>query len=475
MRPRRAGLAALAFLFAMSGAAACRPSREAASGGDAHPLPRPLVVVGVDGLEWRLVLDLAAKGRLPNLRKMMDDGVSARLSTLEPALSPPIWTSMATGVPPDVHGIRAFVQPGLRDAGGRPLLYTNRERRVKALWNIAGDAGIPSCVVGYWMTFPVEELRGVMVAQTGAAPGSDDEAAPGDEAPHRKGSLQEGRSGQVHPPELEARVFDLARRSRTAAAARERDLFGDTSAWPAPMKRLVEHSRWSLAADTAYQSVALDLLGEPGRCGLAVVYLGLPDVLGHRFWRWAYPGDFSPAPSTDETAAFGDVLAHAYEQVDAFVGEVRRKAGPGATVIVASDHGMGAFRPKARVDLEDDDGPLLRNGGHSAARQAFFVGAGPGLRREANTATDAGGVPSRGSILDFTPTMLALLGLPRGADMTGHAIGGVLAPAFLAAHPQGEIPTHTPADWGATRRLADAAAAPPADRIEQLRGLGYLE
>lgn len=424
-------------------------------------------MIGVDGLEWRLVLDLAARGRLPELKRLIEDGTSARLSTLEPAVSPPIWTSMATGVAPEVHGIRAFVQPGLHDADGRPLLYTNRERRVKAVWNIAGDAGISSCVIGYWMTFPVEEMRGVMVAQTGTPPG--------DGEPARKGALHEDVSGQVHPPELETRVFELARLSTDDTAARERELYGESSGWPAAVRRLVEHSRWSLAADTAYQRIALDLVAERGRCDLTIVYLGLADVLGHRFWRWTYPGDFSSPPPREEIDAWGDVLARAYTQIDAFVGSMRRAAGPDATVIVASDHGMGAFRPNAPTDVSRGDGPLLRNGGHSAARDALFVGAGPGLRTGSQLASNVGNVPKTGSILDFTPTLLALLGLPRGSDMTGKVLVDALDPAFLAAHPPGEVPTHTPAHWTATRRLAEAAAPKGADRVEQLRGLGYLE
>jgi arylsulfatase A-like enzyme len=420
-------------------------------------------VLGVDGLEWRLVLELAAKGRLPELRRMMHEGVAARMKPLEPAISPPIWTSMATGVLPERHGIRAFVQPGLRDERGGPVLYGSRERRVKALWDIVGDAGLSSCVVGYWMTFPAEEIRGVMVAQTGAPPGANS----------RKGGLREGQSGQVHPVDLETRIFELARGADPEGRARE--IFGDTAAWPPAMRRLAEHSHWSLAADAAYERIALDLLAERGRCDLLIVYLGLPDVLGHRFWRWTYPEDFASPPSAEECRAYGDVLARVYARVDAFASSLRRAAGPGATLVVASDHGMGAFRPKAAVDLSREDAPLLRSGGHSAARHAFFLGAGPGLRREGLSASSIGEVALRGSVVDFAPTMLALLGLARGADMDGRPMTDLLDPDFLAAHPLREIPTHTPADWASTRRFVAANAAPPADRVEQLRGLGYLE
>lgn len=455
------------------------------------------MLIGVDGLEWRLVIDMMKQGRLPQLQRLMRDGTFARLSTLEPALSPPIWTSIATGVLPERHGILGFIRPGLRDPGGQPLLFTNRERRVKAIWNIAGDAGVRSCVIGYWMTFPVEAIDGVMVAQTGAPPGSET-------ARTRKGGLQTGMSGQVHPPELEERVFALAADSAASVATRETDLYGDASAWPAAMKRVVEHSRWSLAADTAYQRIALDLVREAGRCDLVIVYLGLPDVLGHRFWRWTYPDDFAVVPAAHEVASFGDVLPRAYAQIDAFVGEMRSAAGDGAAVLVASDHGMGPWRAKARIDLSDDDGPLLRTGGHSAHRDAFIAGAGPGMAHApagvqrpmkssdaTNVAEDVAAVPDRatsmplaqsvasvaraGSILDMTPTLLALLGLARGADMDGHVASGLLDPQFAARHARTDVASHTAPDWPATRRLAERADLPSAQRLEQFRALGYLQ
>ena len=45
-------------------------------------------------------------------------------------------------------------------------LFDNTDRRTKAIWNMASEAGLRVAVVGWWMTFPVEPVNGVMVAQT---------------------------------------------------------------------------------------------------------------------------------------------------------------------------------------------------------------------------------------------------------------------------------------------------------------------
>jgi arylsulfatase A-like enzyme len=455
--------ATLALVAALAFPASCTPEQ-------APPKPPPLVLVGVDGLEWRLVLELAAAGRMPNLAALAREGTFARLSTFAPAISPPIWTSMATGVMPERHGIVGFVQPGVRDGNGRPMLFTNRERRAKAVWNIADEAGLSSCIVGYWMTFPVEEIRGVMVAQSGAPAGGTDE-------PKRKGELREAVAGQVHPASYEARAFGIARQARETAETRRRELFGDAGAWPPAMKRVAEHSAWSVTADTIYQAIALDLLRDRSRCDVAIVYLGLPDVLGHRFWRWTYPGDFTEPPDAGEVEHFGDVLSRAYEQVDRFIGEVRRAAGPESGIVIASDHGMGAFRPKDRVDVTQAAGELLRTGGHSAARDGLFVAIGDAFSRSARPlSVRIEDVPLAGSVVDLAPTLLAALSLARGADMDGRTMTPLLDAAFLRSHPPREVPTHTPDGWAASRRFAASADDPAAaERLEQLRGLGYLD
>ena len=89
-----------------------------------HPTERPrgpLVVIGADGLEWPLVQEMRAAGRLPAIDAMAREGTVARLSTLSPAFSPRIWTSIATGLEPEGHGILGFVQADQRDAAGQPV------------------------------------------------------------------------------------------------------------------------------------------------------------------------------------------------------------------------------------------------------------------------------------------------------------------------------------------------------------------
>ncbi len=72
---------------------------------DVAPPPGKVILIGVDGLEWRVVLDLVGEERLPVLTRLMREGSFGRLETLVPTFSPVIWTTVATGKLPKKHGI----------------------------------------------------------------------------------------------------------------------------------------------------------------------------------------------------------------------------------------------------------------------------------------------------------------------------------------------------------------------------------
>lgn len=133
--------------------------------------------------------------------------------------------------------------------------------------------------------------------------------------------------------------------------------------------------------------------------------------------------------------------------MDAHLGELVTKLGDDVTVLVVSDHGF-------RADTDGSSGTHRKEG--------ISIVAGPGV------------VPSAGretwSVLDVTPTALALLGLPIADDMDGQPRLG----DFTGVSPPSRIATY--------EKLATDPADVPASDIridttteEQLRSLGYVE
>jgi predicted AlkP superfamily phosphohydrolase/phosphomutase len=258
----------------------------------------------VDGADWDVIEALWAEERLPHLRALADRGTRTGLAT-EYGISPVIWTTIATGVRPEVHGIADFVVP--TPEGDVPV--SSRLRRAPALWNVVGAAGRRAAVVGWWASWPAEPIAGVVVSDR-AGQGLAEEIAPADLAP-------------------------------TWASWREEAL-----AAPSAFPELVR-ARDAPAALTAERLAAEDF-------DLLLVYLRGVDIVSHRRWRAWQPELFPPAPA-DELAAGRAELVAVYEATDAAIGRIVAAAGPRANVLVVSDHGFHAQRPeKVNVQLDFD-------------------------------------------------------------------------------------------------------------------------
>lgn len=105
---------------------------------------------------------------------------------------------------------------------------------------------------------------------------------------------------------------------------------------------------------------------------------------------------------------------------DHMLGALLQKAGPETHAILMSDHGFhrGDLRPGAIPDFPA--GPQIE---HSPF--GVFTIAGAGIRRDESLPVV--------SVLDLTPTVLALYGLPAGEDLDGQVVtAAVENPSELA-------------------------------------------
>src|SRR5207237_2830113 len=105
---------------------------------------------------------LAAEGKMPNWRRLSSEGWSARLRSFFPLISPILWTSAATGTPPDVHRVLDFQEVDPKT--GRKVPISGSSRAVPAVWNLASSAGEKVGVVGWWGTHPAEEVNGFFIS-----------------------------------------------------------------------------------------------------------------------------------------------------------------------------------------------------------------------------------------------------------------------------------------------------------------------
>lgn len=393
------------------------------------------IVIGIDGASPRLIEPMLASGALPHLAAIAERGVWGKLRSEPPLYSPRVWNTIATGKPPDQHGITAFVYK----EGEQARLYESRHRRVPALWNILSAAGRSVGVVNWWNTYPPDRVNGVLVS---------DHFFPEQIEMLRNTFKAEGDGqGQLlHPASFLPRA--LAALEETSPLTDIADPFRAEVALPPWVRR--EGLARQFRTDEDIARVALAIEAEHPQ---EVMFVFLPgiDRVSHSLWGNIEPAELYPPqlqPSLGDREGGAGALRAYYEYTDRLIGLLTRPYGPNDHVLVISDHGF-----EAGVVM------MLLTGEHEteAALDGVIFASGPHVEP---------GPVGEMTIYDIAPTLLAWEGLGRGADMAGKP-----AP-FLRGNAPGEVAT-----WDDTpiERVSVSSTGMEEEIVERLRSLGYLE
>jgi predicted AlkP superfamily phosphohydrolase/phosphomutase len=140
---------------------------------------KKVIVIGLDGLEPAIVERLLAAGELPNLARLVARGVLTRIATTTPAQTPVAWSSFATGLNPGGHGIFDFIRRdpktylpdlSLNRYESRGAILPPRAfnlRQGTPVWQVLGEAGVPSSILRCPATYPADQFRGRLLAGMG--------------------------------------------------------------------------------------------------------------------------------------------------------------------------------------------------------------------------------------------------------------------------------------------------------------------
>jgi predicted AlkP superfamily phosphohydrolase/phosphomutase len=175
-------LVPVAALVALA-AAALHCSREPKPAKPLHRASQRVFVMGFDGMDPTLARKWMDEGKLPNLKKLEEEGVFRTLASTQPSESPTAWASFATGVNPGKHNIYDFLIrdvktyfPDFNMVRKEPpeflwgLIPTKRPKVIStrggtSFWVYAGRDGIKSVVLTVPVTFPPEHIdHGEMLA-----------------------------------------------------------------------------------------------------------------------------------------------------------------------------------------------------------------------------------------------------------------------------------------------------------------------
>jgi len=424
MRARRAASALLALVLL----AGCRPKRGGAPS---------VLLIGVDGADMGIVDRLIGEGKLPTFARLKREGASGRLRSIEPLLSPIVWTTIATGRKPQDHGIFDFIEIG---ADGQPTPITSVRRKVPALWNIAGEFGKTSGFVGWYASYPAEKVAGFEVS---------------DRLAFHQVSSARATEGATWPDKLSARLSAEFGTPRPDLAATKAAFLDDPARALTPdgARRIDELSR--IHATSEFYRRIVPGLARREPTDLVAVYFEMVDACGHLFMEDAPPKRDDVADA--DFAAFHDTVDRCYQYQDRVLADLLLLEGPSTTTIVVSDHGFksGALRPRTSGRADTGLAPLW----HQLHGVVFVHGRG------ARAGADIAGA----TVLDVAPTVVDLLGVPRSDEFPGHSLSRAFLPGALpatskrvAAYPR--LPE---------RRLPPRAASDP-ESVRKLAALGYL-
>jgi predicted AlkP superfamily phosphohydrolase/phosphomutase len=424
-----------------------------AAGRPVEPTPGPRVVlIGIDGADWRVIDRLISEGRLPIFARLKGEGATGILRSMEPSSSPSLWTTVATGVRPERHGIRGFVVPaahadGATSGGPNVRPVTSTMRRAPAFWNLISSQDRRVGVIGWLVTWPAEPVNGYVVSSylpyiynwsTGRPlKGTLVDGLPRQTFP--EGLMDELRALKVRPRELDSELLE-----RFYEPSRVPALSADNRA-------CVEGFRWSLASDQTYRRIGRWLF-ELYPVDLFAIYFGGIDVASHRFWKFAHPRDLDYGVGEGEREVLAGVIDEYYVYVDRLIGEYVESMDEDDTLLVLSDHG---FKPVLIP------GRPATSGHHRPEGVLAILGRGAARAR---TIRDAG-------LLDVLPTLLYLMDLPIPSDIEGRILTDALDEEFT----RDREPRFVQSYGDESRPAGPIDSELDRNILERLRSLGYIQ
>jgi predicted AlkP superfamily phosphohydrolase/phosphomutase len=243
---------------------------------------------------------------LPNLKKIMKNGVSGTLKSTTPPATCPAWNCFMTGKNPGKIGIYDFIKPFDLESGPKVVDYSIQED--KAVWEILGDHEKKVCVINVPMTHPPRKVNGLMVS----------------------GMISTTKLGVYTYPETLAKELDRVvdgyeispdvvcpSQMKGAEKGFIREIDRITKKRLRAAKHLMNNYEWDF---------------------FMVVFVSL-DLVQHFFWSYMDKSHPNHDPNTPEE--YQNIIKDSYKKLDTAIGELTEELDENTVVSVMSDHGFG--------------------------------------------------------------------------------------------------------------------------------------
>jgi len=115
-------------------------------------MTKKLIVLGVDGMDPHFTKYLMDEGELPNIQEFVHRGAcreDLEMLGCVPTITPPMWTTLATGAYAGTHGITCFWNQDHNDLGAMVYSLDSTLCKAEPVWNCAAESGLKT-LVWHW-------------------------------------------------------------------------------------------------------------------------------------------------------------------------------------------------------------------------------------------------------------------------------------------------------------------------------------
>lgn len=291
-------------------------------------IARRVLIIGLDGATFDVLDPLMEAGRMPALKRFIENGVAGVLQSTKPPITPAAWTTFMTGKGPGRHGIIDFER---YDVHNHRLTFNSTfEIREKTLWEHLSEKGLRVGSINVPMTYPPRPVNGFVVS--------------GFETPSIDADF-------TYPRDLKSDILSRFPDYNYRTNWRRKALGG--------IDILRENLDYICGSFRQGQELT-EFCGEKYGWDVLMVVFKLVDNLQHKAWKYLDPRYRDRYPREAEMAA--DCFARLDEALDRLFAYADSH---NATVMIMSDHGHGSLDGKAQPNL------LLRDWGYLRLRSPW--------------------------------------------------------------------------------------------------------
>ncbi len=266
---------------------------------------RKVIVIGLDGATFDIIKPLAKAGKVPNLARIMENGVHGDLRSTVHPITPQAWTSFLTGKKAGKHGIFDFTR---RSKNSYDIEFVNASvRKAESIFSLLSKAHKTVGAIGIPFTFPPEKVNGFMLS------GMD---SPGEDA------------RAVYPESIYPEI---------------KRKFGNYHIHLAsPVGRKIDQDKFwkDITTEDENRTLISKYLMKKYPCDLFMTVYNNTDRVAHQH----LDGTLYDMLQHNQHLDHEDLLVKTYQNTDAHVGSLLSNTDTNTTVIIMSDHGSGPIR-----------------------------------------------------------------------------------------------------------------------------------